>query len=113
MCLGQSAPDPRTFCISWINRLDDIHAAIPSFATWRIDELVELFAQYRTILTQVENHQVLYRKCETLVKNLGLIEGAIEKACRDRNWLPFNRAALEMGWDIEILRDVLRIYASN
>ncbi len=110
MCLTPSSPDPKVYCQAWIERLEEIHAAIPSFATWRIEELAGLFAQYQTILTQVGNQQLLRRKCDALVKNLDLIEMAIRKARSDRNWLPFNRAALEMGWDIEILRDLLGVY---
>ena len=111
MCIGPSAPDPNTLCRTWIDRLDSIHAAIPSFATWRIEELASLFGQYENILLQVSDDQAMYRKLTPLVKNLSLISGAIEKARSDRNWLPFNRAALEMGWDIEILRELLSVYA--
>jgi hypothetical protein len=110
MCLEQTSPDPSVFCPTWIARLENILSSIPTFATWRIEELAGLFAQYNTILNQVSSHQVLLRKCDPLLKNRNLIGLAIEKARSDRNWLPFNRAALEMGWDIEILKDVLGIY---
>jgi len=113
MCLEQTSPDPSVFCPTWIERLEAIHAAIPTFATWRIEELAGLFAQYNTILAQVSSHQVLLRKCDALLKNLNLIELAVEKARSDRNWLPFNRAALEMGWDIEILKDFLGAYVQR
>ncbi len=113
MCLEQSSPDPKVFCSTWIHRLEAIRAAIPTFATWRIDELAGLFEQYNAILRQVSNHQLLHRKCDPLIKNLVTIELAIEKARSDRNWLPFNRAALEMGWDIEILKDLLGAYAER
>ena len=113
MCLGNTTPDPKAFCPTWIERLDRIHDAMPSFASWRIDELRDLFSEYRGILDQVGSHQVLLYKCKPLLNNLPVIEGSIQKACRDRNWLPFNRASLEMGWDIEILREVLNVYAKK
>lgn len=93
--------------------MDTIHASIPTFATWRIDELAGVFRQYQTVLGQVGLNQSLYRKCDPLIKNLVIIELAIEKARRDGNWIPFNRAALEMGWDIEILKDVLAGYVER
>lgn len=110
MCPEQSTLDSKIYCRAWIERLDSIHAAIPAFATWRIDELAGLFEQYNAILQQAGSDQRIYRKCSPLVKNLDVISLSIEKASRDRNWLPFNRAALEMGWDIEILRDILSVY---
>lgn len=112
MCLEQSAPDPTLYSPVWIARLEEIHAAIPSFATWRIDELASLFAQYQTVLNHIGSNHSLSKKCDPLIKNLNLIELSIQKARSDRNWLPFNRAALEMGWDIEILRDMLGVYAA-
>lgn len=88
--------------------LEEIRQSIPPYAPWQYDKLELAFNQYLTILTALRNAGGFESALSMLHENASLIRTRIEEARDSGSPLAYDRAAMELTWDVEAVLRMLR-----
>lgn len=88
--------------------LEEIRQSIPPYAPWQYDKLHAAFEQYLSILNVLRASGGLESALSALHENSPLIRTLIEDARSNGSPLAYDRAAVELTWDVETLMRMLR-----
>ena len=103
----KNQPDAlRSSPVVW-EELRTLRDSIPLYASWRVRELEDIFRRYLVILMPLSMKDPYDRPLRVQVKNIQRIKSNIENAIATGLYVPYNRAMIEIIWDIEAVMEVL------
>lgn len=83
--------------------LEEIRHSIPPYAPWQYDKLDQAFNQYLVILNALRSAGGFESALSMLHENATLIRTLIDDARSSASPLAYDRAAMELTWDLDSL----------